>query len=276
GLPLGLWRDEARHGLLALRILQDRAFRPVYVPGVADIPALLFYLAAVPIQLFGAHPWTIRLIPALAGALTPLALYFAARPLFSSRAALLAAALLAVSAWQLSLSRLAFAATLGPPLTLLAIGLVWRALTTNDERRTTSDERRWLRRPSSQVLEAALAGAATGLAIYTYHPSRLTPLIVAIAVALRLGWDARAWRVAVPRLAVLILAAALVAWPLINYGISHRASFGQRIEQTSIFNSDSPAGREALAAVEENVRLNLSIWNERGDRIGRHNLPDAP
>src|SRR3954464_1816862 len=66
-LPLGMWRDEARHGLLALRILNDRSYRPVYVPNVADIPALLFYLAAVPIALFGAHPWTIRLIPALAG-----------------------------------------------------------------------------------------------------------------------------------------------------------------------------------------------------------------
>ena len=47
-----------RHGLLALRILNDRSYRPVYVPNVADIPALLFYLAAVPIQLFGAHPYS--------------------------------------------------------------------------------------------------------------------------------------------------------------------------------------------------------------------------
>ncbi|HEU5099866.1 MAG TPA: glycosyltransferase family 39 protein, partial [Roseiflexaceae bacterium] len=136
-LPLGLWRDEARHGLLALRILRDSSFRPVYVPNVADIPALLFYLAAVPIELFGAHPWTIRLVPALAGALTPLALYFAAQPLFGTRAALLAAALLAGAAWHISLSRLAFAATLGPPLTLLAIGLTWRALTRRDHGRSS-------------------------------------------------------------------------------------------------------------------------------------------
>jgi hypothetical protein len=276
GLPLGMWRDEARHGLLALRILHDPAYRPVYVPNVADIPALLFYLAAMPIQLFGAHAWTVRLIPALAGALTPLALYFAARPLFGTRAALLSAALLAISVWQLALSRLAFAATLGPPLTLLAIGLMWRALATNDERRTAITPSSVVGRPWSQVLAAVLAGAATGLAIYTYHPSRLTPLIVAIAIALRLGWDVREWRAALPRLALLGIAAALVAWPLIDYGISHRASFGQRIGQTSIFNSDSLAGRAPLARIEENVRLNLGIWNERGDRIGRHNLPNAP
>jgi 4-amino-4-deoxy-L-arabinose transferase-like glycosyltransferase len=286
GLPLGLWRDEARHGLLALRILQDSSFRPVYVPGVADIPALLFYLASVPIQLFGAHPWTIRLVPALAGALTPLALYFAARPLFGTRAALLAAALLAGSAWHLSLSRLAFAATLGPPLTLLAIGLAWRAL--GPERHnpgsgtvTTKTPRHnglvsWGLGGKKPFLETALAGCATGLAIYTYHPSRLTPLLIAIAAAIRLGWDIRAWRAAVPRLVLLGVSAALVGWPLIRYGIEHRSSFSQRIGQTSIFNSDSLAGRAPLARVEENVRLNLGIWSERGDRIGRHNLPDAP
>jgi hypothetical protein len=168
---------------------------------------------------------------------------------------------------------------------LLAIGLVWRALTTTDDGRRTTEQSSIVARPSSaapttlfsrHVLEATLAGGATGLAIYTYHPSRLTPLIVAIAVALRLGWDQRAWRAAAPQLALLGLAAALVAWPLISYGISHRASFSQRIGQTSIFNSDSLDGRAPLARIEENVRLNLGIWNERGDRIGRHNLPDAP
>jgi 4-amino-4-deoxy-L-arabinose transferase-like glycosyltransferase len=266
-LPLGMWRDEARHGLLALRILHDPSFRPVYIPNVADIPALLFYLAAVPIQLFGAHAWSIRLVPALAGALTPLALYFAAQPLFGARAALLAAALLAISAWHIGLSRLAFAATLGPPLTLLAIGLAWRALTTINVRGPESRR---------QLFEAALAGCTTGLAIYAYHPSRLTPLIVAIAAALRLGWNKHAWRSAAPRLALLGLSAALVAWPLINYGFAHRSSFGQRIGQTSVFNPDSLAGRAPLARVEENVRLNLGLWSERGDLIGRHNLPNAP
>jgi hypothetical protein len=238
------------------------------------------------------HAWTVRLVPALAGALTPLALYFAARPLFGTRAALLAAALLAGSAWHLSLSRLAFAATLGPPLTLLAIGLAWRALATKDEGRRTKDGGQLRRRPLSfglglssaraptlftrHVLEAVLAGCATGLAIYTYHPSRLTPLLIALAAAIRLGWDQRAWRAALPRLLLLGASAALVAWPLIGYALEHRSSFSQRIGQTSIFNSDSLAGRAPLARVEENVGLNLGLWSERGDRIGRHNLPDAP
>jgi hypothetical protein len=66
-VPFGLWRDEARHGLLALRILNDATFRPVYVPGEADLPALLFYLQTLPIRVLGPTTFAVRLIPALAG-----------------------------------------------------------------------------------------------------------------------------------------------------------------------------------------------------------------
>ncbi|HMP41705.1 MAG TPA: hypothetical protein PKA05_15095, partial [Roseiflexaceae bacterium] len=45
-LPLGLWRDEARHGLLAVQIWQQIDFRPAYVVVGADLPALLFYVMA--------------------------------------------------------------------------------------------------------------------------------------------------------------------------------------------------------------------------------------
>ncbi|NJM07604.1 hypothetical protein HC891_17615, partial [Candidatus Gracilibacteria bacterium] len=79
--PLGLWRDEARHGLLALQIWQEPSFRPIYVVEGADLPALLFYLMAPLVGLFGPELWTARFTSALAGALTPLALWWAVRPL---------------------------------------------------------------------------------------------------------------------------------------------------------------------------------------------------
>jgi 4-amino-4-deoxy-L-arabinose transferase-like glycosyltransferase len=261
-LPIGMWRDEAQHGLLALRILHDPTFRPVYVPTIADIPALLFYLAAVPIDLFGAHAWTIRLVPALCGGLTPLALYFMARPVFGARVGLIAAGFLALSFWHISLSRLAFAATLGPPLTLIALGSVWRLIHAKTARR--------------RLIWAALAGAATGVAVYTYHPSRLTPLVVALSATTLLGSEARLWRAALPYLVSAALAACVIFWPLAGYALDHRASFSQRVGQTSVFNADSLEMRSPAARVEENVRLNLGIWNARGDYIGRHNLPDAP
>jgi 4-amino-4-deoxy-L-arabinose transferase-like glycosyltransferase len=261
-LPLGMWRDEARHGLLALRILRDPTFRPVYVPVLADIPALLFYLAAIPIAAFGPHPWTVRLVPALAGALTPLTLYWAARPLFGVRVALLTAALLAVSVWHIALSRLAFAATLGPLLTTLALGLIWRALQDGPPRR--------------RYIQAGLAGACSGLALYAYHPSRLTPLVVALMVVLVLGLDWRAWRAAAPRLFVVIAAMLLVLGPLIQYAVGNSDAFSNRINQTFIFSEGGSDGHAPAWLFEQNVRLIVGMWNEHGDTNGRHNLSGAP
>jgi 4-amino-4-deoxy-L-arabinose transferase-like glycosyltransferase len=261
-LPFGMWRDEARHGLLALRILHDARFRPVYVPGVADIPALLFYLDAVPIGLFGPHPWTVRLVPALAGALTPLALYWLVRPLFGRCIAVLSAGLMAASVWHIALSRLGFAATLGPPLTILALGLIWRAL-----------------QPGGSLYrhtQAGLAGAICGLAVYAYHPSRLAPIVVALTVAIILGRDLRAWRMAASRLAIAALLMLLVLGPLIDYGLRDPASYTRRLDQTSVFNQDAIAGHAPARRIEQNARLILGMWNERGDQNARHNLSGAP
>ncbi len=261
-LPFGMWRDEARHGLLALRILNDARFRPVYVPGVADIPALLFYLDAVPIGLFGPHPWTVRLVPALAGALTPLALYWLLRPLFGRWVAVLSAVFMAASVWHIALSRLGFAATLGPPLTILALGFAWRAF-----------------QPGAALqrhIQAGLAGASCGLAVYAYHPSRLAPIVLALTIAIILGRSLRAWRVAATRLAMVGLFLLLVLAPLIDYGIRDPVGYTRRLDQTSVFNEDASAGHAPAWRIEQNVRLILGMWNEHGDENARHNLSGAP
>ena len=261
-LPLGMWRDEARHGLLALRILNDPSYRPVYVPVIADIPALLFYLDTVPIAMFGPHAWAVRLVPALAGALTPLALYFVARPWFGARVALLASFLLAVSVWHVGISRLGFAATLGPPLTLLAIGLFWRGLAPGPAAR--------------RFAQAALAGGCAGLAVYAYHPSRLTPLVAALTVAALLGRDWRAWRAALPRLALAATIGLLVLLPLIRYAVGNQAGYSRRVGQTFLLTSDESAGQAPAWLVEQNGRQIAGMWNERGDTNARHNLANTP
>lgn len=263
GLPPGLWRDEARHGLLALRILHDPSFRPVYVPTIADLPALLFYLIALPIHLFGPQPWAARLVPALAGALTPLALFLMARPLFGARAALFASGLLAASAWHITLSRFAFPTVIGPLLTLFALGWLWQLLSAPASAR--------------QRLWAALGiGLALGTTVYAYHTSRLTPLLFAALVPLWLGRDWVAWRPALPRLMLAALLALVLAAPLLGYAWENQRSFSQRIGKTSVFNADSLEVRAPLARLEENLGKHLGMWNAQGDYIGRHNLPLAP
>ncbi len=292
GQPAGLWRDESRHGLQALRIWSDPSYRPIYVVEGADLPALLFYLMAPVVGLLGPHPWSARLVSALAGALTPLALYWAAGPLLGRRAALLAAALAAWASWSLSMSRWAFPATLDHLLVLTAVGLVWRCL---GERPGTKDQRPGLeeggptgptREPANTpwseafglwpTLGMALAGLLGGLAVYAYHTGRVAPLALGAVAAIRLGAAPRAWRRALPGLAAAALVGALVIAPLAFYILSDLEGYNRRVGSVSILDSNDPATHSPLGLLLSNLGRYALAYHVAGDANGRHHMPDAP
>jgi len=68
----------------------------------------------------------------------------------------------------------------------------------------------------------------------------------------------------------------LVLGPLIAYGITDPAGYTRRLDQTSVFNEDASAGHAPAGRIEQNARLVLGMWNERGDENSRHNLSGAP
>ncbi len=260
-LPSGLWRDEARHGLLALRIWHDPAYRPVYVVAGADLPALLFYLMAPVLALTGPGVGAARLVSALAGAFMPLALWWAARPIVGGRAGLYGAAFLAWASWGLSMSRWAFPATLDHLLELIAIGVMWRAL---------GQPTRW-----RAMAGMALAGALAALAAYAYHTGRLAPLVFAALTALRLGRDAGAWRRALPALGAAAIAGVIVLLPLLTFIVTDFEGYNRRTGAVAIGNAQSLEKRATALAVENVVRY-LGMWHVAGDPNGRHHAPRAP
>ncbi len=75
------------------------------------------------LRIWGIHDWTLRTITALAGALAILPLYALVRRLYDVRIALLAAALLAFSHWDISISRFSFPTIFDPLLQLTALWL---------------------------------------------------------------------------------------------------------------------------------------------------------
>ncbi|WP_322490210.1 ArnT family glycosyltransferase [Chloroflexus sp.] len=260
-MPPALWRDEARHGLLALQIWSDPSFRPIYVPVFADLPALLFYLMAPVIGLLGPAAWSARLVSAVAGALTPPALYWFAAPVIGRRAAVLGAALLAWASWSLSMSRWAFPATLDHLLVLTAAGLLWRGL---DPAR-----RGWC----WYVAGAAVLG---GLAVYTYHTGRLAPLALLVVALVRLGRDRERWRVAWPRLVLTALIGAIVVAPIVWYVLTDSAGFNRRVGFVSIFQADNLYRHRPLDFLTENIVRYGLMWHVQGETNGRHHLPLAP
>ncbi len=262
-LPVALWRDEARHGLLALRIWSDPTFRPIYVVKDADLPALLFYLMAPVVGLLGPEMWSARLVSALAGALTPLALHWFAAPLIGQRAAVVGAALLAWASWSLSMSRWAFPATLDHALTLTAAGLLWRGL--------DPDRRGW--RP---WLDIGLAAGLGGLAVYTYHTGRIAPLALLVVALLRIGRDWQRWRAIWPQLLMAACIGGLVIAPLVWYVLTDLAGFNRRLSMVSIFQSNDLYRHRPLDFLLEHAVRYALMWHWQGEANGRHHLPLAP
>ncbi|MFV9504522.1 MAG: ArnT family glycosyltransferase [Oscillochloridaceae bacterium umkhey_bin13] len=260
-LPLGMWRDEARHGLIALRILNDPAYRPVY-DAAADLPALIFYLQSASIVLFEPTVFAVRVVPALAGALTVFVLAGMATQWWGRTAGLVAAMLLATSFWHLWLSRIAFAAVIDPLFTLLALFLLWRICAN-------------LGSPRQQLGAGLGAGIALGLALYTYHPARLMPLVALLWVGLHLGLQWSAWQRAWRPLLAFGVSLILVASPLVWYFISQTAAFNQRVNQVSLL--DREAKPWALTTdLDYNVIRYAMMWHVEGDQAARHNLPGQP
>lgn len=262
-IPVALWRDEARHGLLALRIWFDPGFRPIYVVKNADLPALLFYLMAPVVSLLGPQIWSVRLVSALAGAFTPLALYWFAAPLIGRRAALLGASLLAWSSWSLSMSRWAFPATLDHLFVLTAAGLLWRGLNPSWQG--------W--RPWLYVAVAAVFGS---LAVYTYHTGRIAPLALLVLVGFRVGRDWRQWQLVLPRLLMAALIGAIIVSPLIWYSVTDFEGFNRRLGMVSIFQSNDLSRHRPLDFLLEHTVRYALMWHGSGEENGRHHLPQVP
>lgn len=86
--------DEGRYPEVAREMWLTGDFVTPKVNGVVflDKPALYYWLQAASYQVFGVHEWSIRLMPALFGALGTVLVFIAGWKLFSRRAAWLAAA----------------------------------------------------------------------------------------------------------------------------------------------------------------------------------------
>jgi 4-amino-4-deoxy-L-arabinose transferase-like glycosyltransferase/sugar lactone lactonase YvrE len=260
-LPFGVWYDEAEHGLQALRILESEQFRPIF-EGAITGPAHYLYLVAGAFARFGVSVQSIRLVSVAFGLLAVVAGYLVGAELFGRRLGAVAAALLAVSSWAVTLSRFGMYSTMSTPLfALLTAAFLLRGLRTR------------------RLLDYALAGVALGLGLSFYTSFRLFVPAVALFLlylvlhtwATRRAWPPAAFWLGV---AVLLFLAALVVSPLAVYAVKHPEIFWARVEDTFIF--ARKGATERWPALWENLRRHLLMFNVFGDPNGRHNLPGNP
>lgn len=249
-LPPGLYRDEAFYGLDALGVLAGEW--SLYFVANNGREGLFIYLLAPSVAALGRTPEALRLVSALVGTLTVLALYAAGRAMFSPQVGLIAAAVLATTFWHLALSRVAFRAITLPLVVCLAVALWFSAKRAAGLR---------------QSALFAAAGVAFGLAFYTYTAA---PLVAGLFVPAALAEHRQ------HRTSLLFWVGASAALAPLAIWLAHHADlYVNRQGQVSIFNPAIHQG-DLLGALTNNAVKTLGMFFIAGDRIWRHNLPSIP
>jgi hypothetical protein len=249
-VPPGVHFDEAANGILAADI-GLRGDRPIFISSYTGKEVLFFYLAGGLMRLLGDSVFTLRLTSAFVGLLTVAATYWLGWELLRKRtAALLAAALLATSFWQLLFSHLGFRAITQPLLQALTVAALLRGIRLNDWR--------WL----------AAAGIFLGLTGYTYLAARLFPVLLLLA-ALPLILNRKTLRQRWGQMLLVLILALLVLAPLLIYFVNHPAAFWVRIGQVA------PGSGQNPSLIESYVK-SLEMFFLEGDPYVRLNLPQRP
>ncbi len=243
--PPGLYYDEAAHGLDAVQVWQGRLH--LFFPTANGHEPLFTYLVALFVRVLDNTILAVRLPAAMLGTLAVAAAFVLGRRLLGAHTALLAAGLLAVTFWTVSLSRMGYRANALPVLFSLWLLAFWRC-------RGRDDLRPYL-----------LAGLLLGLSQYTYTAARFIPLL-----ALVLAFD---WRKTLDRRGLLIGAgvAALVTLPLAWAIVADLGVGAQRIRQAALWNRPEP-----LHLFWWQLRDHLRMFGLTGDPLWIHNIPFRP
>lgn len=218
-VPLGLHGDEAWTGLDARRVLSE-GWIGVYVPSAVGQPAGPLYFTALLFKFMPQTTFTLRFSMALFGVATIPLIYAAVAVMFNRTVAAFSSLLLAVMMWHLHLSRTGFMVISWPFVEMAVLLALWHAM-----------------RLRSLTL-FIVAGALTGLGVYTYNAYYLfLPLpFVALAwtYAPRRTWR---WRTLLHG-AAFVVAAVIVSVPMLVYIAGNYDDYRFHQKLVSITNSD--------------------------------------
>jgi hypothetical protein len=246
-LPPALYAGSATIGLQAAA-LADHFTIPAFSAANGFAP-LLVWLQALPVKLLGHTELALKLMPALLGTLAVLFTWLWTRNWFGLRIAWLAAFLLAVTPWAVTLSRSGIEASVFPFLTPLTLYVATRAW----QRRTLGSHI-----ALGVVLVADLLAGPVGwlLAAATI----VTGAIFLLRTRQLLTFDR-------PRVA--LLGAVAVGLGAVSYLVA--TSWAQFKALPAVVGLASSIG-----ALGSNVLTTLLMFNSRGDENYRHNFAAQP
>jgi len=254
--PPGLWYDEAVNATDAFSIM-DRDHLTVWRSSNFGHSTIYFYLLIASFKLFGYTLFAMRMVPALAGMAAVIGFYVLARWLLGPVPAIVATALLAVSRWAVTFSRISWEASLQPIFEIMAVYFLVRGL----EKRTN-------------YLYFFLAGGSLAAGIYTYLAFRFVPFVLLFFL---LYIAATRWRVLWNnRIGLVVYAVSflIVIAPLGQFALRNQDLFLARTRDINVFKEIDD--RDSYEPLRHNIRSSIEMMNVKGDMNGRHNLPGDP
>lgn len=260
-IPPGLFPDEAMNGNNAYEALGTRNFKVFYRENFGR-EGLFINIQAISIAIFGNTAFALRIVSAVFGTLTVLAVYFFVREYTKQeRIALLASFFVATSFWHILFSRIGFRAITAPFFLTLGLGMLYalwnRVHSTNH---------------AKLFLLAGFGGFIFGLGFHSYIAYRVAPLLLITGFLLfvKEAKLARA-RCVLCLPAVYLLFLIIAAFPLLLYFAFNPQDFFGRTSQISILASENPLRSLAL-----NTGKTLGMFLFAGDFNWRHNFSGAP
>lgn len=301
-LPPGLHYDEAFKGVMARKLIVGPD-RPIFFTENLTEEPMMQYATALSFLIFGDTAWHIRLVSAIAGIITVVALYFLARQLFQQRwVAWLGTFVLAILYWHLNFSRLGMEPILTPMTLTLAFVFLWRGIYSHPNPLPFANPRQTGEGVSLLPLSAhpersvakskdadrgsgcgvvrhsqgwgrwgalALAGFFLASTQYTYKAALFVPFLVVaffgVEIVVERGFFRQNWR----RLIFCALVAVLFFAPLGLYFVAHPEQFLERPTTVTVVSS-------VTTTIFDNARQIAGMFFLRGDDNPRSNLPGRP
>jgi len=266
--------DEGSAAQSAVRFITGEQ-NNIFSLGWYSFPSLFYFIESLSIRIFGQTVFAIRILSAVAGSLTIVALYWYAKKAFSRWTALFAAVYLAGSHFHNHFSRIALNNIWdGLFMTVISITILiaWKEAERN---------------PDHSRKLFALTGLLFGLSQYFYTSVRI--LYVIIPAWLFWNWimDRKSIRSRLPGVAVMVIALLAALLPLALFYFKHPDEFAAPMRRVSILGSWLENEREIQGQSTFRILLkqfqlaatafthtNIRMWYEPNTPL-LHSIPAA-
>ena len=258
-VPAEMTSDHAEK-LLDVREVMNGKYS-IFFPRNTGREPLEFYMAVPLAMAVGLGHLALKMLTASVSLMSVPVVFFIGREIAGARFGLLAAFFLAVSMWDVAIGRVGLRFPYYPLFAALAFYFLMRALRGGNRN------------------DFMLCGLVTGIGLYGYSPFRVMPLLIGLAVLVRIGmsrtWIWSAIRPIMVNLSLCLAVSAIVFVPLAHYMVENPQMFWQR----TLTRLGDPAGASSggLMGVLLDNLVNASLmFNWRGDTVWVNTVPGQP